>query len=37
MLLMKYTEEKWLEEKFKNEYIDYCKKVNRVIPWFKRK
>lgn len=36
-LLMKYIEEKWLEEKFKNEYIDYCKKVNRVIPWFKRK
>lgn len=34
-LFMKYTEEIWLEEKFGEEYIEYCKKVNRVIPWFK--
>lgn len=33
-LLMKNTEEKWLREKFGKEYIDYCKDVNRVIPWF---
>ncbi len=33
--LMKRTEEKWLEEKFGNEYRQYCKKVNRCIPWFK--
>ena len=30
----KNTEEKWLREKFGKEYIDYCKDVNRVIPWF---
>lgn len=33
-VLMKNTEEKWLREKFGKEYIDYCKDVNRVIPWF---
>lgn len=36
-LLMKFTEEKWLAQKFGEEYIEYCKKVNRVIPWFQRK
>lgn len=36
-ILMKKTEEKWLKEKFKNEYEAYMKKVNRVIPWIKRK
>lgn len=35
-LLMKFTEEKWLIEKFGEEYIEYCKKVNRIIPWFKK-
>lgn len=34
-ILMKYTEEKWLYEKFGDEYKEYCKKVNRCIPWFK--
>ncbi|XVG99237.1 methyltransferase family protein [Eubacteriales bacterium KG127] len=33
--LMKATEEKWLSEKFGDEYKDYCNQVNRVIPWFK--
>ena len=33
--LMKRTEEKWLEEKFGDEYRKYCKEVNRCIPWFK--
>ena len=32
-ILMKYTEEKWLREKFGQEYIEYCKNVNRIIPW----
>ena len=34
-VLMKQTEEKWLLEKFGTEYVEYCKHVNRVIPWFK--
>ena len=33
-IILKNTEEKWLREKFGKEYIDYCKDVNRVIPWF---
>lgn len=35
-ILMKQTEEKWLLEKFGTEYAEYCKHVNRVIPWFRR-
>lgn len=35
-ILMKNTEEKWLEDKFGKEYLDYKKKVNRCIP-IKRK
>lgn len=35
-VLMKNTEEKWLQEKFGDSYTKYCKKVNRIIPWFKR-
>ena len=31
-VLLKRTEEKWLIEKFKDEYKIYLKKVNRVIP-----
>ena len=34
-VLMKLTEEKWLLDKFGSEYIEYCKHVNRVIPWFR--
>lgn len=33
-IVLKNTEEKWLEELYGQEYIDYCKKVNRCIPWF---
>lgn len=36
-ILMKKTEEKWLTELYGQEYVDYCKKVNRCIPWFPRK
>ena len=31
------TEEKWLKELYGQEYVSYCKKVNRCIPWFPRK
>ena len=36
-IVLKNTEEKWLEELYGQEYIDYCKKVNRCIPWFPKK
>ena len=36
-LLMKHTEEKWLIEKFGDEYREYSRRVNRCIPWFPRK
>lgn len=31
------SEEKWLKDLYGQEYIDYCKKVNRCIPWFPKK
>jgi len=31
------TEEKWLINTYGQEYIDYCKRVNRCIPWFPKK
>lgn len=36
-VLMKNTEEKWLLELYGIEYANYCKKVNRCIPWFSKK
>ena len=33
-VLMICTEEKWLRNLYGQEYIDYCKNVNRCIPWF---
>lgn len=36
MLLMKATEEKWLRDLYGKEYEEYCRKVNRCIPWLKR-
>lgn len=36
-LLMKQTEEKWLFRQFGEEYALYCRKVNRVIPWFPKR
>lgn len=36
-ILMKNTEEKWLKNEFGEEYELYLKKVNRVIPWIRRK
>lgn len=35
-VFMKLTEEQWLAERFGDEYVAYCKRVNRFIPW-KRK
>jgi len=32
-----YTEEKWLKDLYGQEYIEYCKKVNRCISWFQKK
>lgn len=34
---MKITEEKWLTEHYGQEYLDYCKRVNRCIPWIPKK
>lgn len=31
------TEEKWLKELYGQEYVSYCKKVNRCIPWVLKK
>lgn len=36
-VLMKNTEEKWLKERYGKEYEEYCKKVNRCIPWFAKR
>ena len=33
-LLVKFTEERWLADAFGQQYLDYCKRVNRCIPWF---
>ena len=33
-ILVKNTEEKWCLEKFGKQYEEYCKKVNRIFPWF---
>lgn len=34
-ILLINTEEKWLLQVYGEEYINYCKKVNRCIPWIK--
>ena len=36
-VMMKNTEEKWLLDRFGKQYSDYCKRVNRAIPWFAKK
>lgn len=36
-VLMKNTEEKWLMDLYGKEYREYCKRVNRCIPWFGKK
>lgn len=32
-VLMRNTEEKWLMELYGEEYKEYCRNVNRCIPW----
>lgn len=32
--MLKPTEEKWLAELYSQKYQDYCKQVNRCMPWF---
>ena len=32
-IVLKTTEEKWLRDLYGKEYEDYCKRVNRCIPW----
>jgi len=34
-VFMKLTEERWLSERFGEEYKAYSKRVNRFIPWRK--
>ena len=36
-IFLKLTEEKWLMDLYGQEYIEYCKKVNRCIPWFPKR
>ena len=36
-VLMKLTEEKWLLGLYGDEYRDYCRRVNRCIPWFPKR
>lgn len=37
MTIIVRKEEKYLLEKYKKEYINYCKNVNRCIPWVRKK
>lgn len=32
-VLMRHTEETWLAKLHGKEYEDYCRRVNRCIPW----
>ena len=31
------TEEKWLRDLYGQAYLEYCKNVNRCIPWFPKR
>lgn len=35
--LMRCTEERWLAERYGREYLEYCRDVNRCIPWFPKR
>ena len=32
-VMVKHTEEKWLADLYGEPYLDYCRRVNRCIPW----
>ncbi|MFY9262307.1 MAG: isoprenylcysteine carboxylmethyltransferase family protein [Actinomycetaceae bacterium] len=32
-MMMVATEERWMRERFGTDYENYCKQVNRCIPW----
>lgn len=34
-ILLKVTEEKWLLDLYGDEYMEYCNRVNRIIPWIR--
>lgn len=36
-IVLKLSEEKWLTALYGDEYKEYCKRVNRCIPWFAKK
>ncbi len=36
-IVLKLSEEKWLKNLYGDEYVKYCKRVNRCIPWFAKK
>ena len=36
-IVLKNTEEKWLKDLYGQEYVEYCKNVNRCIPWFPKR
>ena len=36
-IVLKNTEEKWLKDLYGEEYVEYCKNVNRCIPWFPKR
>ncbi len=36
-VMMQAAEEKWLLAQFGDEYKEYCKRVNRCIPWFPKR
>lgn len=35
-VILKRTEERWLTDLYGDEYKEYCKRVNRCIPWLPR-
>lgn len=33
-IYLQQTEEKWLLDLYGKEYVEYCEKTNRIIPWW---
>lgn len=36
-IMLIFSEERWLKAKYGQDYIDYKKRTNRCIPWFRKK